>query len=144
MAKWYVKLDRDHKTLFWIGMFAFAVLVGLTPLFLLHGFNGVSYPLGWLLGSVAGLLAVLSVFRLPKSVFSYGDSSKNVVLLWLFRIILYVFVLAISALCTFKSAWLGGYSAFNFYTAFLGLFAPFCILGIFRFVSSHKKIRKSA
>jgi hypothetical protein len=139
MAKWYVKLDRTHQELFWVVAFALVVFAGLSPVFLLHGLKGYSYPLGWLWGSLAGLLLFLFLVRLPSLIFANDKVRKFWPLLWIVVAVFSLFVLAFGALCTYKSGWLGGFDAFNFLAAFAGFVSPLAILGFLRLKDRPRK-----
>jgi len=115
------------------------------PLFFLSDIKGYSYPLGWLLGSGAEILAFLSIVYFSKAMFGQGGSHTITTLLSILagslRIILYAAVLVLSAVCTFDPAWIGGFDAFNFFATFLGLLPMPLIVMISHLAASHKIIK---
>lgn len=117
---------KTFRTLLAIAVFGFLLLA---PLFLLHdekGSYGV-YPLGWLLGSVAELLGFLSMKAMVSSLGKDGKGVLSVYLGASLRFVLFAAVLLVSAICTFRPDWFGGFDAFSFYTCFAAIL-PFPIV----------------
>ncbi len=126
--KWK-ELDAGGKTfriLLAIAVFGFLLL---TPLFLLHDENGSYgvYPLGWLLGSLAEILGFLSMRAMVSSLGKDGKGVLSVYLGASLRFVLFAAVLLVSAICTFRPDWFGGFDAFSFYTCFVAIL-PFPIV----------------
>jgi hypothetical protein len=129
MAKWFVKLSPNRKALFIMSVIALVVFIGLCPLFFIHNYENypyVAYPLGWLLGSAAELIAFVTLVRFSDSLFKDKDATHATSSMLAMgsaglRIFLYAVVLVVSGICTFKSEWFGGFNAFNFYTTAAGL-----------------------
>ena len=64
MVNFYKKLDKDHKGLFILAVIDIIVFLLLLPLAFLHednGFKWLSVSMGWLLGSIAQLIAYGSI-----------------------------------------------------------------------------------
>ncbi len=146
VATWYLKFDENQMALFWMAILTVVVFFGSFFLFFWSGIKeGYSYPLGWLLGSGAEILAFLSIIYFSKAMFGQSGSHKGTI--WLsalgatLRSFLYAVVLALSALCTFEPAWLGGFAAFNFYATFLGLIPMPLIVMIAHLSAAHKGIK---
>lgn len=104
-----------------MGALALIVFVFLSPLFFFYSFKGYSYPMGWLLGSLIELLAYWTIMKMSQALFKkeeagHSTATSLALLSNGFRFILYAAGLFISAICTFKSEWFGGFDAFNFYT----------------------------
>jgi uncharacterized membrane protein len=123
MAKWFQKLPMNRKALFIMAMVALVVFFGLCPLFFFHLW---AYPLGWLLGSTAELLAYLSLMYFSDSLFKKNDAQRSLSATMAagsagLRILLYAVVLVVAGICTFKPEWFHGFDAFNFYTTAAGL-----------------------
>jgi predicted ABC-type exoprotein transport system permease subunit len=120
MAKWYLKLNAEEKAFFLMAALALIVFVCLCPLFFFYDVKGYSYPLGWLLGSVIELLAYWTILKMSEALFKKEDAGHSTATgLALasnsLRFILYAVGLFLSAICTFKSEWFGGFDAFNFF-----------------------------
>lgn len=133
----------NRKALFIMGIIAVLGFAGLSPLFFIHGAESNSYPygaypLGWLLGSVAELLAFLTLMRFSDSLFAQKDPAHSLTSALAvgsagLRILLYAAVLVVSGICTFKSEWFGGFNAFNFYTTAAGLLPMLAVVLITQF-----------
>lgn len=129
MAKWFIKLTANQKTLFIMAVIALVGFIGLSPLLFLHNSDNypyLAYPLGWLLGSAAEILSFWSLIFFSNSLFSKKGPSQTFASFAALgsaslRIFLYAAVLVVSGICTFKSEWFGGFDAFNFYTTAAGL-----------------------
>jgi predicted ABC-type exoprotein transport system permease subunit len=120
MAKWYLKLNAEQKAFFIMAALALIIFILLCPLFFFYDVKGYSYPLGWLLGSAIELLAYWTILKMSQALFKKEDAGHQTatslaLLSNGFRFILYAIGLFLSAICTFKSEWFGGFDAFNFY-----------------------------
>jgi len=114
----YMALNERGKTLFWLVAIAVLGFFCLSPLFFLYSIRGFSYPLGWLIGSLAGILSYLSISKQGNALSPSSSGSVLLVIgLMALRILLSAAVLVVSAICTFKSDLWGGFDAFSFYTA---------------------------
>jgi len=121
---------------------ALIVFVFLVPLFFFHNaetnYPYGAYPLGWLLGSVAEILAYYSLMYMSDSLFAQKDPNRPVTSLLAIgsagiRILIYAIVLVISGICTFKSEWFGGFNAFNFYATAAGLLPMLVVIFLTQF-----------
>jgi hypothetical protein len=129
MGKWFAKLTLNQKCLFFMGALALVVFAFLCPLFFFHSENNYplgAYPLGWLLGSGAEILAFLTLMYMSDTLFAQKDPNHMITSTLALassslRFVLYAAVLLVSGICTFKSEWFGGFNAFNFYTTAAGL-----------------------
>lgn len=129
MGKWFAKLTLNQRCLFIMGALALVVFLFLCPLFFVHQENNYpmgAYPLGWLLGSVAEILAFVTLMYMSDGLFAQKDMGHPVTSALAIgsaslRFVLYAAVLLVSAICTFKSEWFGGFNAFNFFTTAAGL-----------------------
>lgn len=141
----YIKLDVNGRTLFWTIVIAvFGFLIQL-PLFFFHTESGYplgAYPLGWLLGSVVSVFACWSIIFMAKVLLSTSGSSGKVmggaILSFFLRFLLYIVVLALAALSTFKPEWLNNFTGFNFWTAAGSLLPSFFLMFFFHLVEARK------
>lgn len=147
MVKRYLKWDENQRAVFWMTILALVVFLGLLPLFFLGGDKGYSFPLGWILGSVTEIVSFFSILHFSKTMFEENSSHKATIWSSLlaggFRFFFYAAVLVVSAICTFRSSWFGGFDAFNFYATFLALLPMPIIVMISHLVDSHRKIQKA-
>lgn len=109
---------------------ALIVFIGLCPLFF---FRLWAYPLGWLFGSIAELLAYLSLMYFSDSLFKKNDAQRALSATMAagsagLRILLYAAVLVVAGICTFKPEWFHGFDAFNFYTTAAGLLPMLAVI----------------
>ncbi|MCH3908910.1 MAG: hypothetical protein LKF75_04895 [Bacilli bacterium] len=124
MAQWYMKLNVQKKALFLMAMVALGGFLIMIPLFFLTTDSGYplgSLPLGWLLGSVIELLAYSTIIMMSNAITASQNKTTGMAAglalgSHFVRFILYLAGLLISAICTFKSEWFGGFNAFSFYT----------------------------
>ena len=125
MVEKYLKLNDNQKTIFWLAVIGAGVFVGLCPLFFFYEIQGFSYPLGWLLGTVAEILSFWTIIKMSEAVIPTEANTNPKPLKIIFyialRFIIYIIVLTIAAICTFKPDWFGGFNMFNFWTTFVGL-----------------------
>ena len=137
MVNFYKKLDKDHKGLFILAVIDIVIFILLLPLGFLHedsGFKWLSVSMGWLLGSVAQLIAYGSIIFFSSIILNPNIKSnalKAVAPLTFFlRFALYIIVLAVSAICTFKKDIFGGFDLFNFWSCAVPLvFLSFYTMG---------------
>ncbi len=145
MMTFYSKLQREYKIFFWLAIMALVVYLALIPLYFFGIEKGYQYPNGWLLGSVVALIAYITLIKMSVAITSEGVS-KNMGLIMLssmIRPLLYVVVLAVSGICTFKSEWFGGFDMFSFYTSFAALLPMPAVLLIGHFIDSKKSSNKT-
>ena len=145
MANWYSKLTREKKDLVLLSAFEIIVFVCLCPLALI-GYG--SWTLGWLVG---GAVTILNYWLMvvSSSIILNPDNGTKMSSTFLglaaggLRYLLMAALLVIGAICTYKSEWFDGFSAFNVYAIFLAyLPLPFLLL-ISHFVSAKKEGRKN-
>lgn len=123
MLNFYMKLNRDRKVFFWLAILAIVVYLALMPLYFFGLDKGYQYPNGWFLGSIVELVCYVTLIKM-SDVLTKDTSQKNVALVVassFLRPLLYVVVLGISGICTFKNEWLGGFDMFSFWTSFAAL-----------------------
>lgn len=130
-------------------MIAIAILgfLGLSVLFLFQSESGYpmgAYPLGWLLGSIAEIGCFLTLVYMSDSLFSRKNSAHPItstlaLLSAGLRLFIYAAVLLVSAICTFKSEWFGGFNAFNFYTTAAGLLPMLVVVFLTQFFALKKE-----
>ncbi len=145
MLNFYLKLNRDSKIFFWLVILDAVVYLALMPLYFFGLDKGYQYPNGWLLGSIVSLIAYVTLIKMSNGVVS-KDTTKNlplVVLSSFLRPLLYVLVLLLSGICTFKPEWLGGFDMFSFWTAFVSLLPMNAIILVCHFLDSRKSRSKS-
>lgn len=137
----YLKFNEQQKIMFWLIVIGIIGFVGLCPIFFFYEAKGYSYPLGWLLGTIAEIIGWWSIMKmgdalLPES----GDAkdSRNVLLYVVIRFAAYIAALVVAAICTFRAEWFNGFDGFNFWMAF-GAVIPAQVIALIR--SSRKKIR---
>lgn len=137
MVNFYKKLDKDHKGLFNLAVIDLVIFVLLLPLSLLTedgGFKWATVSFGWLLGSLAQIIAYASIIFFSGIILNPNIKSnalKAVAPLTFFlRFALYIIVLAVSAICTFKNELFGGFDLFNFWACVVPLvFLSFYTMG---------------
>lgn len=144
MKNWYRKLSLDGKQIFWLAIFAALGLIITAPICFLNIDRSYSYFFGWLLGSAAEIIGFCTILFMGTSFeeASKGGNAKGGAVAALFGIVrffLYAVVLVVSAICTFRSQWFGGFDAFNFWTCFGGLVPMPFVLGFFHLFHKEKK-----
>lgn len=150
MVNFYVKLNRDKKAFFWLVVLAVVVYLALMPLYFFGLEKGYQYPNGWLFGSLIELFAYFTLIKTTNAVTKDPVNKKLslIVLMSLLRPLLYVVVLAISGICTFKSEWFGGFDMFSFWTSFAALLPMPVVVLVTHFISArtpmpiHKEDKK--
>lgn len=118
MMNFYMKLDTDKKVFFWLSILAGVIYLALMPFYFFGLDKGYQYPNGWLLGSCVELFAYFTLLKITNYL-TKDPSNKNpglVILSSFLRPVLYILVLALGGVCTFKPEWLGGFDAFSFWT----------------------------
>lgn len=136
LVKRFLASSPEGKSLVILAFLTIVPFLAMLPLFFFHADDGYplgAYPLGWLLGSLAGLLAYWSMTFGARALLRKGDIPAGSLALTLafnfLRIFLYAAVLVVAGICTFRSDWFGGFDAFNFWTAFGGLI-PLTVVSI--------------
>lgn len=140
MLNFYMKLNRDKKVFFWLAVLAVVVYLALMPLYFFGLDKGYQYPNGWLLGSVIELISYVTLIKFTNSI-TMDTEKKNVPLILfssLIRPLLYVAVLFVSGVCTFKSEWFGGFDMFSFWTSFAALLPMPAVIMICHFADASK------
>lgn len=140
MLNFYTKLDTDKKVFFWLATISIVVYLALMPLYFFGLDKGYQYPNGWLLGSGVELFAYFSLLKVTNALTKEGGN-KNMGLIVLsscLRPFLYILVLALGGICTFKPEWFGGFDAFSFWTIVAALVPMSAVVLIVQFVSSKK------
>jgi hypothetical protein len=143
MIKWYNRLKPEQKDLFIIALVAVVVWLCLLPLYLIK--EG-AWSNGWALGSA---VALIGYFTLVKTLSKFGAESQktsSVAFTILFaglRYILYAAALAVSAVCTFRPDWFGGFAGFNFFATALALIPTWAVLLFSNFVRAKKEEKSS-
>ncbi len=141
MLNFYMKLNRDMKVFFWLVVLAAVVYLALMPLYFFGIDKGYSYPNGWLLGSLVSLLAYFTLLKMTDALTKRDGENKNmpiIVLSSFVRPLLYVIVLGLSGVCTFKSEWIGGFDMFSFWTTFASLLPMPAVILVTHFVFAKK------
>jgi hypothetical protein len=145
-VKKFLEMDAVHRALWIMIAVAVVVFVCLCPLFLLKSEDNypyVAYPFGWLLGSVIEILAYLTIIKMSKSLLTKkADHPVTMGLALLsgsLRMFLWASGLLVSAICTFKSEWFGGFNAFNFYTCAIAYLPMLFIVLLTQFSANRKK-----
>lgn len=125
----FALLPAAKKDLFILIAFYVLVLILLTPLdFLRLG----SVQFGWAVGGVVSVFAYWSILKVPSllspSKTPLGVSGKSMLYMTL-RMFLYIVVLLLSAICTFKPEWFGGWSGLSFWGVMAALLPmPFFLI----------------
>ncbi|HBE98641.1 MAG TPA: hypothetical protein DDW18_01130 [Firmicutes bacterium] len=137
MVNFYIKLNRDQKAFFWLAVLAVVVYLALMPLYFFGLEKGYQYPNGWLFGSAVELFSYFTLIKTTRAVTKDPANRRLslIVLTSLLRPLLYVVVLALSAICTFKSEWFGGFDMFSFWTSFAGLLPMPVVVLLTHFIS---------
>jgi predicted ABC-type exoprotein transport system permease subunit len=143
LAEKFVKMKSEEKDFFILLAIAIIVFLCLTPLFFL---SKGSWPLGWLLGSAVSLFAYWSIIKFTSSILSSDNTKKASTIFGVVaggaRIFLYAAALIVSAICTFKSQWFGGFSAFNFFSTFIAFMPMPLVLIISNLIRNKKPVAK--
>lgn len=139
MVNFYLKLNRDKKVFFWLAILAIVVYLALMPLYFFGVDKGYQYPNGWLLGSLVELLSYISLIKMSNALTTSEKKNVGLVVLSSFlRPLLYVLVLGVSGVCTFKSEWFGGFDMFSFWTSFVSLLPMPIVILITHFIDASK------
>jgi len=116
-------MDATHRAFWILLMIAGGVSLCFLPLCFFKSESGYPYSSllwGWLLGSAIELLAYFTITMMSKSLFSKQGGHPVTTLITVLsagaRLLLWTIGLLVSAICTFKSEWFGGFRAFNFFT----------------------------
>jgi hypothetical protein len=123
MKRFYLGLNRDQKGMFWLVTISVVVFLALLPLYFFGLDKGYQYPNGWWFGSLIELLAYFTLISFTNRLTEQksGNHTGLMILNALVRPLCYLVVLVISAICTFRPAWFGGFDMFGFWTAFAAL-----------------------
>lgn len=123
MKRFYLGLNRDQKGFFWLVTVSVVVFLALMPLYFFGLEKGYQYPNGWWFGSLVEWLAYFTLIYFTNRLTEQKDTGHTglLILNLLVRPLCYLFVLSISAICTFRSSWFGGFDMFGFWTAFAAL-----------------------
>lgn len=122
MLEKYRKLSLNGRCFFWLLILCAVVYLAMLPLYFFGVNKGYSYPNGWLFGSIFMLAVYYSFIKMGDFLISKERNNTGLgVAISFIRPIVYLLVLGVSAICTFKSDWFGGFDAFNFYTSFAAL-----------------------
>ena len=65
MVEKYLKLNEHQRTLFWLIVIGVVIFIGLCPFFFFYEDKGYSYPMGWLLGTLAEILSFFTIIITP-------------------------------------------------------------------------------
>lgn len=143
MLNWYKGLSSNKKCLFLLGMLDIFVFICLVPFAFFTTDSGYwlgTLMFGWLLGSVAQIVAFSSMILTSKA---FTNPNTPGALLgaggFFIRYFLYAVVLVIAGICTFRSEWFGGFNAFNFFTCFSSLVVLSFFVAIFKFLEIRKE-----
>lgn len=139
MIKWFSKLNDEKKDIFILVSLGLIVFVCLCPLFLI---DKGAWPLGWLLGSVIEVICYITILQLSAALTSSEVKTSNTVKSFvgsIGRFFLYAVGLVISAICTFKSEWFGGFAGFNFFAVALS-YLPLPIVVMVNHLISNKRL----
>ena len=116
-------MDATHKTFWILLMVAFCVSLCLFPFCFFKSDDGYPYSSllwGWLLGSAIELLCYFTIIIMSNALFAksegHGAITGIAVLSAGARLFLWGLGLLLSAICTFKSEWFGGFRGFNFFS----------------------------
>lgn len=145
MVEWFNKLSREKKDFFILAFIELFVFLCLLPLMF---FDAGSWPLGWLVGGVATLLNYYLLVRFSAAIFDSNNGTKNsATILGLcssfLRYFIFAALIVLSAICTFKSEWLGGFSAFNVFAVALSYFPLPILILTSHFLSAKKEEKMS-
>lgn len=145
MANWYSKLTREKKDLVLLSALEVIVFLCLCPLALI-GYG--SWTLGWLVGGAATVLNYWLMI-VSSSVILNPDNGTKMSSTFLglataaIRYLVMAGLLIVGAICTYKSEWFGGFSAFNVYAIFLAYVPLPILLLITHLISTKKEGKKS-
>jgi predicted ABC-type exoprotein transport system permease subunit len=143
MVTWFAKLSAEKKNLFILCAVSLLVFLILLPLFLI---DQESWAFGWLLGSAIGAFSYYTIVLLAKSVVTTDRRSGGVwvgIAFFALRFLLYSAALVVSAICTFKPEWFGGFGAdgtgFNFWATAIGFLPMPLLVAISHLIESRKQ-----
>ncbi len=142
MRDWFNKLPIEKKNFFILAFIELFVFLCLLPLMF---FNAGSWPLGWLIGGMATLLNYVLLVRFSKVILDPNSPAKgSTTLIGLvssfIRYLIFAALIIFSAICTFKSEWLGGFSAFNVFAVALSYFPLPALILVSHFIAAKKEI----
>jgi hypothetical protein len=128
LIKRFVLLPPAKKDFILLCLFYVVIFVLLTPLFFLRHSE---WPLGWLLGAGVSVFAYWSISKIPSLLLgkdSQGLTLSSIVLMG-GRLFLYAASLVISAICTFRPEWFGGWNLLSFWAVVIAIIPmPFLVI----------------
>ena len=143
MVEKYLKLNEHQRTLFWLIVIGVVGFIGLCPFFFFYQDKGYSYPMGWLLGTLAEILSFFTIIKMSEALLPTEEEPNprptKIILYVALRFLIYIAVLVIAAICTWTN-WFGGFDMFNFWMTFVGLL-PIQVLLVIRGLKSKRAIR---
>jgi hypothetical protein len=122
-ANKFNSMDATHKAFWILLVITLSVSLCLFPFCFYKSEDG--YPFssllwGWLLGSAIELLCYATIIKMSNTLFAkqegHNVTTGIAVLSAAARLFLWGVGLLVSAICTFKKEWFGGFQAFNFFT----------------------------
>lgn len=124
----FILLPSEKKDFILLCLFYAVIFVLLTPLFFLRHSE---WPLGWLLGSAVSVFSYWSISKIPSLLL--GKESGGLTALSVFfmsgRLFLYAASLVLSAICTFKPEWFGGWNLLSFWAVIIAIIPmPFLVI----------------
>ncbi|MCI1245134.1 MAG: hypothetical protein LKG11_04260 [Bacilli bacterium] len=127
-AQRFARMDPIKKDFVLLAAFYGIVFVLLIPLFF---FRLSMWNWGWLAGALVSLFSYWSISKLPDMLMGQTPSGMTVksVLFMSARMLLYIAVLVVSAICTFKPEWFGGWDLLSFWSTMLAIVPmPFVLI----------------
>ncbi len=121
MGKWLSSLSSENKDFFFLAVIELFVFLCLLPLMFV---GAGSWTLGWLAGGAVTLFNYFMLIRFSSSILDPENGDKKSATFFalaasFLRYALFGGLLLLSAICTYKSEWLNGFSAFNLFAVAL-------------------------
>ncbi len=143
MGEWFTSLSREKKDFFLLAIVELFVFLCLVPLMFV---GAGSWTLGWLVGSLVTLFNYFLLVHFSASILNPDNANKSsATLLGIaasgLRYLLFGGLLILAGICTYKSEWIGGFSAFNVFAVALS-YLPLPILLVITRLFSAKKTEK--
>ncbi len=140
MGEWFSSLSREKKDFFLLAIVELFVFLCLIPLMFV---GAGSWTIGWFVGSLVTLLNYYLLVRFSASILNPDNANKmSATFIGIaasgLRFLLFAGLLILAGICTYRSQWLGGFSAFNVFAVALSYLPLPIVLVITRLFPAKK------
>ena len=140
MGEWFSSLSREKKDFFLLAIVELFVFLCLIPLMFV---GAGSWTIGWFVGSLITLLNYYLLVRFSASILNPDNANKmSATFIGIaasgLRFLLFAGLLILAGICTYRSQWLGGFSAFNVFAVALSYLPLPIVLVITRLFPAKK------